>query len=153
MLRNVCGIILGGVTLTIVPLLSLGADQTQKVNSRASPDCLTVAAFHLDELSITESEHLHSVIEDLAPSGTKSVHLFSSPQALFQPAGRRLLDLLFQRKILRLIAIDEIHLFVHFALSFRSKFKALRPVLFDRVRATPSSRPTLVLSVLFMTAT
>jgi ATP-dependent DNA helicase RecQ len=153
LLRDVCGIILGSVTLTIVPLLSVGADQTLKVNSRALPDVLSVGAFHLDELSPSKFETLHSLIADLGPSGTKSIVLFSSPQALLKPSGRRLLDLIFERKILRLIAVDEVHLFLHFAISFRSEFKALRPVLFDRVRATPSSRTKLLSTVLFMTAT
>jgi hypothetical protein len=69
LLRDVCGITLGGVTLTIVPLLSLGADQTQKVNSRASLDCLTVVAFHLDELSLAEFDLLfpswHQAVKNL----------------------------------------------------------------------------------------
>jgi hypothetical protein len=116
--RDVVGIILGGVTLTIVPLLSLGANQTSKVNPRATQDCLTVAAFHLDKLFLTEFDDLHSVIVDLAPGGTKLVHIFSSPQPLLKPASKRILDVLFHRKILRLIGVDEIRLFVHFARSF-----------------------------------
>jgi superfamily II DNA helicase RecQ len=153
LVRDIVGIVLGGVALTIVPLLSLGADQTLKVNSQATQDCLTAAAFHLDELSLTEFDNLHSGIADLAPGSTKLVHLFSSPQALLKPTGKRILDLLFHRKILRLIDIDEIHLFVHFARSFRSEFKALRPVLFDRVRATPGSWTHLLVSIIMMTAT
>jgi superfamily II DNA helicase RecQ len=114
----VCGIILGGITLTIVPLLSLKADQTLKVNLRVLTDRLTAGAFHLDELSPSKFEKLHSLIADLGPSGTmKSIVLFSSPQALLKPSGHRLLDLLFERKILRFIAVDEVHLFIHFAMA------------------------------------
>jgi hypothetical protein len=68
LLGDVCGIMLDGVTLTIVPLLSpLGADQTSKVNSRATHNCLTVVAFHLDELMTAEIEELHTIITDWRP--------------------------------------------------------------------------------------
>jgi hypothetical protein len=146
LLRDVCDIILGGVTHIVVSLLSLGADQTSNVNLRVTTDCITAVAFYLDKLNSTEFNELHSVIADLAPSGTKSLHPFSSPQALFKPTGCRILDILLERKILRLVAVDEIHLFVHFAQSFMTAFKALRHVLFDRIHATPSSWATLLAS-------
>jgi hypothetical protein len=48
--RNTLGFIRGGVTLTIVPLLSLGADQTAKLQSfTAANQLLPVQLYHLDE--------------------------------------------------------------------------------------------------------
>ena len=57
---------------------------------------------------------------------------------------------LIRKRLLVLLAIDEIHLFVQFGLYFRSEFLQLRTLLFDRVRL-PNHRTRI--PVLFMTAT
>jgi superfamily II DNA or RNA helicase len=48
--RDVCGAVFGGVTLTLVPLSLLEADQFRKLNARVDRTKANVAAFHLDEL-------------------------------------------------------------------------------------------------------
>jgi superfamily II DNA helicase RecQ len=58
---------------------------------------------------------------------------------------------LLQNGHLRFVAVDELHLFVQFALSFRTSFADLKPILFDRLHA-PSSTAALV-PLLLMTAT
>jgi hypothetical protein len=50
-----------------------------------------------------------------------------------------------------MVAIDEVHLFVHFALSFRESFAALKPVLFYRLHAPSSTSPCV--PILLMSAT
>jgi Superfamily II DNA helicase len=40
-----------GITLCITPLLSLGADQVQKIMSKTSETNKTIVGFHLDELN------------------------------------------------------------------------------------------------------
>ncbi len=47
--RDVHSVMNGGVSLTITPLLSLGADQENKINSIAKQTSGPVVAIHLDE--------------------------------------------------------------------------------------------------------
>jgi hypothetical protein len=50
LLRDIVGIILGGVALTVLPLLSLGADQTSKVHLKSNFStlyCYTVRALYI----------------------------------------------------------------------------------------------------------
>jgi superfamily II DNA helicase RecQ len=54
--------------------------------------------------------------------------------------------------MLRFVAIDEIHLFVHFARSFCQEFAWLKPYLFSKLQSRGSASRTTV-PVLFMTAT
>jgi superfamily II DNA helicase RecQ len=58
-----------GVSLTITPLLSLGANQTQKIRQNASLDGGSVHAYHLDDLRCPQarqllSEHLLLLLVD-----------------------------------------------------------------------------------------
>lgn len=48
---NTVADVVGGVTICICPLLSLGADQAKKILSKTETDCRSITAFHLDELS------------------------------------------------------------------------------------------------------
>jgi superfamily II DNA helicase RecQ len=62
------------------------------------------------------------------------------------------LDSIIQKKLLQFVAIDEIHLFVHFAHSFCQEFAWLKPYLFSKLQSRSSALRTIV-PVLFMTAT
>jgi hypothetical protein len=62
------------------------------------------------------------------------------------------LDLIIQKKLLLFVAVDEIHLFVHFARSFPQDFAWLKPCLLSKLQSHHSASQTTV-SVLFMTAT
>ena len=61
LVRDVCSFICDGVSLTIMPLLSLGTDQTEKISSRANCAMQPVLAFHLDEMDKEEMQRLHAV--------------------------------------------------------------------------------------------
>jgi superfamily II DNA helicase RecQ len=88
----------------------------------------------------------------LPPRTTKMLFLFSSPQLIVtKPAVLQMLLSLLQNGHLWFVAVDELHLFVHFALSFRTSFAALKPILFDRLRVPSSTVPLVPL--LLMTAT
>ncbi len=52
-MRDSVGIILAGVVLTIFPLLSLTADQADKVGAQASQEFGDVVSFHLDKMKPT----------------------------------------------------------------------------------------------------
>ena len=49
LVRDVHSVENGGVSLTITPLLGLGADQQAKINATAKQSCGPVVAIHLDE--------------------------------------------------------------------------------------------------------
>jgi hypothetical protein len=152
--RDTVGVILAGVTLTICPLLSLAADQTDKISNRASQEYGNVLSFHLDEIRDRQEQvAVATTVSNLSSSTTQTVFLFASPQAFVNnPTWRKLLDSIIRQKLLRFVAVDEIHLFVHFARSFRQEFAWLKPYLFSKLQARGSSARTSV-PVLFMTAT
>jgi superfamily II DNA helicase RecQ len=152
--RDTVGVILAGVVLTISPLLSLAADQTDKVGSKASQEFGNVLSFHLDEIrDRKEQQAVATSVSNLAYATTQTVFLFASPQVFVNnPTWRKLLDVIIQKKLLRFVAVDEIHLFVHFARSFRQEFAWLKPYLFSKLQSRGSSSRTTV-PVLFMTAT
>ena len=152
--RDTVGVILAGVSLTISPLLSLAADQTHKVDTRASQAFGNVLSFHLDEIKdIREQEAVAASISKMHFDTTQTVFLFASPQVFVNhPVWRKLLDCIIQKRLLRFVAIDEIHLFVYFARSFRKEFAWLQPYLFSKLQSQGSASMTTV-PVLFMTAT
>jgi hypothetical protein len=151
--RDTVGVILAGVVLTISPLLSLAANQNDKV-SRASQEFGNVLSFHLDKIrDQKEQQAVARSISNMASDTTQTIFLFASPQVFVNnPVWRKLLDVIIFKKLLRFVAIDEIHLFVHFARSFRQEFAWLKPYLFSKLQSRGSSSRTTV-PVLFMTAT
>jgi hypothetical protein len=152
--RDTVAVILAGVVLTISPLLSLGSDQNEKIGMKASQEYGTVVSFHLDEIKErTEQQAVSDSISNLDADTTQTVFLFASPQVFVNhPVWRKLLDTIIQTKLLRFVAIDEIHLFVHFARSFRQEFAWLKPYLFSKLESRGSASRTTI-PVLFMTAT
>jgi superfamily II DNA helicase RecQ len=118
--RDTVGVILAGVVLTISPLLSLSADQTDKVGSRASQEFEKVLSFNLNKIrDINEQQDIATSVSNMALDTTQTVLLFASPQVFVNnPIWRKLLDLIILKKLLRFVVVDEIHLFVHFAWSF-----------------------------------
>ena len=67
--RDAIGLVAGGVILTIVPLLSLGADQTAKLKAKRESNGLPINVFHLDEYQGSKSNgdlltYIHSLPED-----------------------------------------------------------------------------------------
>jgi superfamily II DNA helicase RecQ len=118
--RDTVGVILAGVVLTISPLLSLSADQTDKVGSRASQEFEKVLSFNLNKIrDINEQQGIATSVSNMALDTTQTVLLFASPQVFVNnPIWRKLLDLIILKKLLRFVVVDEIHLFVHFAWSF-----------------------------------
>ena len=121
---------LKGVSLCIVPLLSLGADQVNKTMLRTSGDPTTWAV-HLDDLNdAKEVEELLLLLQEMNDIGT--VMLYTSPQFLTDRFPKFIASLM-KVSFLRLIVVDEIHLFAHFGRSFRTKFNDLKKKLFLKV--------------------
>jgi hypothetical protein len=152
--RDVHGIINGGVSLTITPLLSLGSDQEEKLWSRPNASAGNIVPIHLDEIrSPLEQQNIIEGIKDL-PDRHTTVFLFSSPQALVNnnSCWLPLIHWLIDKGRLSMVCVDEVHLFVHFGLTFRKEFQQLTPMLFSKLRIGRSKLRTKV-PLLFMTAT
>ena len=132
-----------GVTLCLIPLLSLGADQVNKamIKTRNDPT-MSFSAFHLDELSPSDLKELMLLLAEV-DAGTTTI-LYSSPQFLTD-SNPKFVDDLLKLNALRFVAVDEIHLFTHFGRSFRNEFNKLKDVLFSKL---PRNIPSL-----FLTAT
>jgi superfamily II DNA helicase RecQ len=157
--RDVHGVICGGVSLTITPLLSLGADQEEKMNARAKQTEGPVVPIHLDEVrSFADQTRIVKEIKQLSGDSHATVFLFSSPQAICNKKflWKELLHWLIVRDRLSMVTVDEVHLFVHFGLTFRKEFMHLTAKLFSRLRCGPSnnySKHFTKIPILFMTAT
>ena len=126
-----------GGTICIVPLLSLGADQVNKTMLRTANE-----AVHLDDLLDDDVSELLLLIKEMDDKTT--VMLYSSPQFLTERFPS-FIKLLLQSFRIRMIVVDEIHLFAQFGRSFRSEFNDLKTKLFLKV-----PKKTIML---FLTAT
>ena len=138
----VTGACIGGVTLCISPLLSLAMDQSRKVLN--SPNTVTVSSYHLDEMSPSLLQNLQTSLTRLPP--TVSTFIFTSPQCFHNRHQFR--NFLFQKRLIRFVVVDEIHLFAQFGNTFRNEFRLLKRSLFDQLLQLEHSVPSL-----FMTAT
>ena len=73
----VTGAYIGGVTLCILPLLSLAMDQSRKILKHAHSTC-TVSSFHLDKMSPSHLQSLQRSLTKLPPH--VSTFIYTSPQ-------------------------------------------------------------------------
>jgi hypothetical protein len=81
--RDVYSVMCAGLSLTITPLLSLGADQTEKIWKNASQNGGPVHSFHLDKLRCPQAHRLLSErILSLSVDTHTTIFIFSSQQAL-----------------------------------------------------------------------
>ena len=127
--RNTYSIITCGVTLTITPLLSLSADQVKKLK-KASQAHGHVVSFHLDEVKdMASARRLSEYIYRLPRDTNTSVLLFASPQALQLPHWQTMIKRIITQKTLKLVAVDEVHLYSYFGLTFRQEFLRLKDSL------------------------
>jgi hypothetical protein len=147
--RNTLGLIREGVSLTIVPLLSLGADQTEKINVMAQTRGLSIESHHLDEIqNPNDDQSLISFLNSLHASSDACVFLFTSPQKITRSKAWQECLLGLAAKGLLSITVDECHLYVQFGLEFRSEFCQLREILFAPILSCDLNVP-----ILFQTAT
>ena len=91
----------------------------------------TTWAVHLDDLNdAKEVEELLLLLQEMNDIGT--VMLYTSPQFLTDRFPKFIASLM-KVSFLRLIVVDEIHLFAHFGRSFRTEFNDLKKKLFLKV--------------------
>jgi superfamily II DNA helicase RecQ len=155
--RDVVGRILCGIYWTLCPLLSLSADQVEKIVEYQKQFFDNgIRAIHIDE--IKDAKDIETVTNKLINMSTDTgrvAALFSSPQAFAKPWVQKLFDTLLARKLLRLFCIDEVHIAVRHALTFRDAYTPLRDSIFAKLQSTRADKKEgeLKLPVLVMTAT
>jgi superfamily II DNA helicase RecQ len=139
--------ILGGVCLTVSPLLVLGSDQSSKLRTMIQQGT-GIKVVHLDEIfpgSVQEIQLLQD-IENLPSHPGKTLLLFSSPQRMDSHSWSKQLPRMIHAKVLKMVCVDEAHLYVMHGLYFRPKFFKLKEILFDKMQNSN-------IPVVFMTAT
>ena len=151
------GFVKGGTHLIIQNTLSLSSDQMSKVDSMHDK---CVLAFQLDSIKqssmrkdlIQFFDNIENYITDFA------VFLFASPEAILDPTWNSMISDLLKKRHIRNVCIDEVHLFVHFALSFRIQFLHCKNALFEKLLLSnaegqeDTSRTYTSVPVMFMTA-
>lgn len=150
------GVAMNGIVVIFIPLLSLSADQMVKMKE-AKQLLGSVETHHLDELPTNDGgESLQKIVNrmsQLQEETTSTMFLFLSPQFLCKKSSKPLLDALvvaYERKVLRVVGIDEAHLFVLHS-NFRLEIRMLKDLFFKKVfdEKNPKSHPIF----LAMTAT
>ncbi len=113
---------LKGLTVVMVPLLGLGADQEEKCNN-ANDD--SVEAYHLDEYRHSNASALRSHLNDYSRKEKSSIILFVSPQRISHNLfWYPVLMSLARRGCISAVCIDEVHATVQNYESFRPEFKS-----------------------------
>jgi superfamily II DNA or RNA helicase len=141
----------GGITLVLVPLLALTASQLSKLNA-AVQRYGTINCVHLDETSPSDlAERVLPKMERIGYDSSESLVLLCSPQYVAStPTFLSALLRCLEKKTLRLIALDEAHLFTMHGATFRHSIRFLRDEFFAIVYALGREYYPLLLA---MTAT
>ena len=154
LVRDLHAVMFRGITLTIVPMLALGSDQAEKVRQKAMQTSGDVLSLHIDE--VRDDEKVNEIVKllmELPRNTEKTVMLFSSPQAIVSNRHwREMIPKIISNGLLRLVCVDEVHLFIHYGLSFRREFALLSKCLFSHLKLTSDANATKV-PVMFMSAT
>jgi hypothetical protein len=147
--RDAVGVCTSGIVLTIVPLLSLAADQVQKLTKLQEKDP-TFSCFNLDKVrNFRARRRLQEQLLALPPHTNKCVFLFASPQTFTNdPSWVETYHQLIAKSNVRFLAIDECHLYANFGIEFRAEFFLLRAAILDKLTQGPDHN----IVVLFMTA-
>ena len=150
-----------GVTLIIVETLALAADQRSKVTS-ANGLYGPILAYQLDSIKKKDLvEKLKKKLLSLKKEDNTTVFLYTSPECLMREPWRSVMVTLIDRRVLKLVCIDEIHLFVMFGITFRKEFTLLKKSFFRHLVCNRDPRYTystglchdLKVPLLLMTAT
>ena len=142
--------LLGGVTISLVPLLGLGADQVNKYNKRYSG----FEAYHVDEFRDTYAKPLLERLDKYTYSEVTSVLLYVSPSSLRNESiWYSKLKQLAKRGAISAVCVDECHSVVHDHDSFRPEFKDAIHSINELLSISKSHHPSRHIPILVMSAT
>ena len=103
---------------------------------------------HLDEIrDERQKKLLFDRLIKLPPETKNAVLIFASPQVLHNETWKDLVFRLDANNLLRMVHLDEVHLFLDHGSDFRAEIPNLKPCLFDTLRVD-ESRTTLKALVL-----
>jgi superfamily II DNA helicase RecQ len=125
-------ITIAGITLVIVPLLALTANQLARIR-KAIQKYGVVSCYHMDDTSSCDLHHkIIPKMDDMPVEGCSSTMiLLCSPQYLADITAFRLAVIRnIERRVVRMVAIDEAHLYAAHGRSFRESIRVLREVFF-----------------------
>ena len=147
-----CAVVEGGVSFIIENTLSLGSDQTSKVNLTSSQQSKIIKSYQLDMFkSIEHQEQLaKAIINHCKNNNNSSIILFTSPETLLKATWIKFLCDIIDLDLLRLFCIDEAHLFIDFGLSFRSSFQQLKAKV---IKPLKNANGSYKVPIIIMTAT
>ena len=130
------------MTLIIVKTLALAADQQSKVtstNGLYGP----ILAYQLYSIKKKELvEKLKKKLLSLKKEDNTTVFLYTSPEYLMREPWRSIMVTLIDRRVMKLVRIDEIHLFVIFGLTFRKEFTLFKNSFFSHLVCNRDPRYT-----------
>ena len=119
-----------GVTIIIEETLALAADQKSKVG-RARNSYGPVLAYQLDSVKKPHLiQKLSSKLASLTKTTNITIFLYTSPECLLREPWKSLVVGLINRQVLKLVCVDEVHLFVMFGVTFRKEFTLLKSTFF-----------------------
>ena len=143
----------GGITIIIENTLALGSDQCVKVNRLVSScELKNIQSYHLDAIVGHEliAHIANGIIRHCEVNNDTSFVIFTSPESLLKKQWIKFIDTILDRKFMRLLCIDEIHLYVSYGCSFRKRFQLLLEKLFSKIKLSDN---TSSIPILLMTAT
>ena len=116
------GTMLSDIVIVVIPLVSLGADQTLRSQL---PVAHNVLSFHLDEEDKKSGgSGLRTWLKE-HKQDTKTVFLFTSPQMRENESWQLAIDDIFERQLISLVAVDEVHAVPLWGRYFRKEFSRL----------------------------
>ena len=142
-----------GITIIIENTIALGIDQTSKANFiSSSSNKLEIQCYHLDSINNEEDQTKISslILQTCHLVGNTAFILFASPETLLKATWNSFIDQCILQSYLKIVCIDEIHLFVEFGLGFRYEYLQLKEKLFNKLVET---NETLKIPIILMTAT
>ena len=150
------GVAKAGVPLSIENMLSLSSNQMSKI-AKIAGTSEGVPSIQLDsEKKHEQQAAVASTIQSLKSNTNRTTRLFVSLKSLTKLRRSSLIKKLEINQTLSLACIDEVHLCVQFAITFRPSAAPLKTVLFDLFRLNdPINQKafSLKVPVLFVTAT
>ena len=118
---------LKGVTICLTPLLSLGADQVNKLMINTRSEDTTITALHLDKCDHGDIPEVMGLMKNL--KDTSTIFIFCSPQSITEKFDT-FVNALIHDGLIRFVVVDKVHLFTHFGRSFRNEFNDLKDRFF-----------------------
>jgi superfamily II DNA or RNA helicase len=145
------GVVDGGITIIIENTLALSSDQMSKLSQSNTKK--NIVSFQLDEIktSTQQTKVISSINTALLRDRSLSIFLFTSPEALLKDVWLSFFKTSLSQQHIKLLCIDEVHLFVDFGLTFRKNFLLLKEKIFKLV--TTNNDSCLKIPILYMTAT